>query len=124
MASLSDKMKSIRDLLDVDTSKCELNDLTDHAQQLSAMIGLSSECKAEARQFLESARLVALKMFSGDKKVTPSIILKMADGACADQIKVYEYSDRLNAGITHKLDTLRTIISLRKTEMENSRFQS
>jgi hypothetical protein len=122
--SLSDKMDSVRKLLDVNTSDCDLDSLANHAQQLSAMIGLSSECKAEARMLLESARLVALKMYSGDKKITPSIILKMADGACAEQIQVYEYADRINAGITHKLDTLRTIISLRKTELENSRFQS
>lgn len=121
--TLSEKLKSIRDLLDVNTADVDTDSVANHAQDLAAMIGLSSECKAEARKRMEEARLIALKALIGDKKITPSILLKMADGAIAEELKVFEYADRINAGISHKLDLMRSIISLRKTELENSMKQ-
>ena len=120
---LSDKLKSIRDLIDVNTNEVDIDSITGHAQDLAAMIGLSAECKAEAKRKVEEARLISLRSLLGDKKVTPSVLLKMADGAIADELYLLEYADRLNAGLTHKLDLLRSVISLRKTEMENSRYQ-
>lgn len=120
---LKESLQAIRDLLDVNTADVDTDSIANHAQDLAAMIGLSSECKAEARRRLEEARLIALKALIGDKKVTPSILLKMADGAISEEIKAFEYADRLNAGISHKLDLLRSIISLRKTELENSMKQ-
>ena len=123
--NLKESLQAIRDLLDVNTAGVtDTDSIANHAQDLAAMIGLSAECKAEAKRKMEEARIIALKALIGDKKVTPSILLKMADGAICEEIKVYEYSDRLNAGITHKLDLLRSIISLRKTELEISIIQS
>lgn len=117
---LRDKLASIRSLMDTDIKELAIDSIVQHGKDLSSMIGLSAECKAEARRNLENARLIALKMYTGDKKVTPSIILKMADGACADEISDFEYADRLNAGITHTLDFIRSVLSLHKTEIENS----
>ncbi len=120
---LYDKLNSIRDLIDVNTADVDLESLINHAQELTAMIGLSSECKAEARKKMEESRLVALHALI-DKKMATTVLLKMADGAIAHEIGAFEYADRLNAGITHKLDLLRSIISLRKTELETSMRQS
>lgn len=120
MKSLRDKMIAIRDLLDVPTKELAIESLVAHGKDLAAMIGLSSEVKSEAKGNLERARLTALLMYKGDKTVATSIIMKMADGACADQHAQYEYADRLNAGIVHQLDYIRTVISLHKTELETS----
>lgn len=122
MDTLREKMIAIRDLLDVQTKELALESLVAHAQDLAAMIGLSAEVKADTRRNLENGRAIALKMHM-DKKVTPSILLKLADGACADELAQYEYADRLNAGITHQLDLIRSVISLRKTELETSMRQ-
>lgn len=122
MDTLREKMIAIRDLLDVPTKELALESLVAHAQDLAAMIGLSAEVKADCRRNLENGRAIALKMHM-DKKVTPSILLKLADGACADELAQYEYADRLNAGITHQLDLIRSVISLRKTELEHSMRQ-
>lgn len=123
MDSLREKMIAIRELLDVPTKEYALESLVTHAQDLAAMIGLSAEVKSDARRNLENARLAALKM-SMDNKVSTNILLKMADGACADQLAQYEYADRLNAAITHQLDLIRSVISLRKTELETSMRQA
>lgn len=119
---LSEKLKAIRDLIDVNTADVDLDSLINHAQELASMIGLSSECKAEARKKMEESRLVALHALI-DKKMATTVLLKMADGAIAHEIESFEYSDRLNAGISHKLDLIRTIVSLRKVELENSMKQ-
>lgn len=119
MDTLREKMIAIRDLLDVDTKELAIPSLVAHGQDLAAMIGLSAEVKSEARRNLENTRLAALKGLN-DNKVATSIIMKMADGACADQHAQLEYADRLNAGIVHQLDFIRTVISLHKTELETS----
>lgn len=121
MISLSEKLKSIRALIDTDTKELAIDSIVAHGKDLSAMIGLSAECKSEARRNLENARMIAIKMHM-DKKITPSILSKLIDGACADEIAQYEYSDRLNAGIVHQLEFIRTVISLHKQELQTSNF--
>lgn len=119
MITLSEKLESIRKAIDVDVTGVDIDSVVEKGKSLSQLIGLSAECKAEARKSLENARLIALKSLMGDK-ITPSVLLKMADSVCSDQIYLYEYADRLNAGITHQLDYYRSVISLHKTELETS----
>jgi hypothetical protein len=42
------------------------------------------------------------------------------EGETAEHKGKLELADRLNAGIAHAIEGLRTIISLKKTEMEKS----
>lgn len=44
----------------------------------------------------------------------------MAQAECAEESAVYDYADRLNAGITHQLDFYRTVISKYKEELRTS----
>lgn len=119
MITLAEKLESIRKAIDADVTGVDIDSVVEKGKSLSQLIGLSAECKAEARKALENARLIALKSLMGDK-ITPSVLLKMADSVCSDQIYLYEYADRLNAGITHQLDYYRSVISLHKTELETS----
>lgn len=82
-------------------------------------MGLSAECMAAAQKHLQLARKKAIQELEG-KGLQPSIMLKMADGSCGIELATYEYADRLNAAITHQLDYYRTVISLHKSELENS----
>lgn len=119
--NLKEKLQAIRDLIDVQTFESDVDAVANHAQELAAMIGLSAECKADARKELEWAKLKAMNR-ANQLKIPPSILSKRIDAECAEEVRDFEYADRLNAGIVHKLDTLRTIISLRKQELENSKF--
>jgi hypothetical protein len=118
-SSLKERLTSIRVLIDTDVTKFTIDELKGQGLQLSAMIGLSAECKSEARKELDCARLAALIQIE-NKKYPPSVMLKIAEAMCSDEFEVYEYADRINAGITHQLDYYRTIISLYKTELENT----
>ncbi len=44
----------------------------------------------------------------------------MIDAECNDEEALFVYADRINAGLSHSLDALRSVISLAKSEMENS----
>lgn len=117
--SLNEKLNSIRALIDVDVTGVDIDSLIEKGKQLSQMMGLSAECKAQARKNLENARMVAIIQIE-KKDYSPSVMLKVAEAMIADELAAYEYADRLNAGITHQLDYYRTVISLHKSELENS----
>lgn len=117
--TLTDKLEAIRKAIDVDIVGLDIDSVVEKGKSLSQLIGLSAECKALARKNLEDARLIAIQKLLTDKH-GPMILLKMADAMCSKELKIYEYADRLNAGITHQLDYYRTVISLYKTELENS----
>jgi len=119
MVSLKDKLSSIRALVDVDVTGVDIDSLIEKGKQLTQMIGLSAECKGEARKELDNARLAAIIQIE-NKNYPPSVMLKIAEAMCADEAELFEYADRLNAGITHQLDYYRSVISLHKTELENS----
>lgn len=117
--TLKQKLNSIRALVDADVSDVDIESLIEKGKKLTQMIGLSAECKAQARKELEKKRMIAIIELE-KKDYSPSVLLKVADAMCADELATFEYADRLNAGITHQLDYYRTIISLHKTELETS----
>ena len=117
--TLSEKLNSIRETIDADVRGVDIDSLVEKGKSLSQLIGLSAECKSQARRNLETSRLIALQSLMKDK-IPPSVLLKMADAMCSDELAKFEYADRLNAGITHQLDYYRSVISLHKTELENS----
>lgn len=119
--TLNQRLNSVRALLDVDVTGVDIESLIEKGKQLSQMIGLSSECKALARKELEKKRLSALlELQAAGLDYGSTVMLKMAEGKCADELAAFEYADRLNAGITHQLDFYRSVISLHKSELENS----
>lgn len=124
--TLREKLEFIRKSMDVDVKDVDIDSVKNKGLELSQLIGLSAECKAEARRNMENARLAALKALDG--KISPSVLLKMAEASCADQVAILEYADRINAGLVHQLDFLRSVISLhkeeRKAEAQNSHFSS
>jgi hypothetical protein len=122
MKSLKEKMEFIRVSIDQDVIGCDIESVVEKGKGLSQLIGLSAECKAEAKRNLEKSRVLAVASLA-TRKLPPSVLLKLADAECADQLADFEYADRLNAGITHQLDYYRTIISLHKTELETSMKQ-
>jgi len=82
--TLAEKLGEIRKAIDVDITGCDIESVVEKGKSLSQLIGLSAECKSKARKNLESARLSALQTLLEDK-MSPSVLLKMADAMCADQ---------------------------------------
>jgi hypothetical protein len=119
IVTLKQKLNSIRACIDTDVTGCDIDTIVEKGKALTQMMGLSAECKAEAKKNLENRLLMAVHEI-GSKQYPPSVLLRVAGAMCADESAVFEYADRLNAGITHQLDYYRSVISLHKTELENS----
>lgn len=117
--SLKEKLNSIRALIDADVSNVDIDSVINKGHQLSQIFGLSAECEGEARTALNKARRIALIELE-KKNYPPSVLLKIAEAMCEEETAQVEYSDRLNAAITHQLDFYRSVISLHKAELENS----
>lgn len=122
MHTLREKLDSIRAALDADVTGVDIDSVVEKGKALAQLIGLSAECKAEAKQELEKSRMRVIAMHE-TKSISPSILIKKMDASCADELRDFEYADRLNAGITHQLDFYRSVISLHKTELETSSKQ-
>ncbi len=112
-------LKSIRLVVDTNVIGCDIESVVEQGKKLASMMGLSAECMAAAQKNLQIARKKAIQSLES-KGYQASVLLKMADGDCGIELATYEYADRLNASITHQLDYYRTVISLHKSELENS----
>lgn len=119
MPTLNEKINTIRGLLDVDVSDCDINDVESHGKRLAAIVGLSAETMAQSKKLYQGALLRAINGLK-DSGLSPSVMMKTAQAQCGEEEAVMDYADRLNAGITHQLDYYRTCISLYKCELENS----
>lgn len=111
-------LKAIRAVVDIDTTGADIESVVECGKKLASMCGLSAQCMGAAKKRLEAARLKAIKEIEG--KYSPSIMNKTIDAMCGEELAIYDYADRLNAAITHQLDYYRSVISLHKTELENS----
>ncbi len=122
MERLEANLNAIRSIIDVNLVGVEMSSVLEHGKRLSALMGLSSECMAAAQKKVHFARLAAIQRLS-DKNYPPRVLLKVADAEIGVELATYEYADRLNASLTHQLDYIRTLVSLHKTELENSLHQ-
>jgi len=117
--TIGEKLKAIRELVEMDLSQSDIDSLEGHGKRLAAIIGLSAETMAQAKKQYQKALLAALNGLK-DSSNSASIIMKMAQASCAEEEAIMDYADRLNAGISHQLDYYRTCISKYKSELENS----
>lgn len=115
----NEKVKAIRDAIELNIDTDNIDELVGKINRLINLIGLSAELKARAIKDLRDAELIAFAKHKGDK-YTPNVLKIIIDGEAAEERAKLELADRLNAGITHAIDGLRTIISLKKTELEKS----
>lgn len=118
MTNFKENCKAIRDVIDMDVDADNIDELQGKLMKLVNLVGLSSELKAIAKRDLLLAQSNALSDL--DQKLAPTVLRMLIDGQTADEEGNLVYADRLNAGITHAIDSLRTLISLRKSEMEQS----
>lgn len=116
-------LNAIRRLIDTDVSDAIIEDINKKLMLLSQITGLSAECNATATKLLHKKELEVLKE-NKDDGLSPSVLNSLIKAECYEEIAILEYSDRLNSAITHSMEALRTVISLYKTEMQNSLIPS
>ena len=108
---------------EVTTSSVDPELATQKLYKLSMCIGMSAESNAEAKRILfkkEMEVMTHLDENDAFENMPASIINRLIKARTADEIALVELTERINAGITHSMDALRSIISKYKTEMQYS----
>lgn len=117
--SFTEKIKALRDAIESHVDHDNVDGLTFKINLLINLIGLSAELKARAIKDLKDGELIAFAKYRGEK-LSPNMMKIVIEGETSEERAKLELADRLNAGLAHAIDGLRTIISLRKTEMEKA----
>lgn len=115
LQEITKALNVIREAIDSDVVDVDIESIKNKALKLSQLMGLSAETKASAKKLLLLKELIVLQKI--DKELAPSVQARLLNAECYEEHAVLEYSDRLNAGIVHGLDVLRSAISLYKQEM-------
>lgn len=120
---LNNNLAEIKKHLEMEVQPSAIIDVQNKLQKLSSLSALSCECLKYAKQdFLYKQNKIINQLI---KESLPASILKLKiESELWEEGAKLLYADRLNAAIVHVNDSLRTIISLYKSEMENSKFQS
>lgn len=94
--------------------------LIDRMELLNLLIAKSGQCLAEARYIQDQLINAGLLNAIGEgleNKLSPSLINQFVKSNAKDVNLLVNWFDRINAAATHQLDSLRTIISYKKAEL-------
>lgn len=97
--------------------------LTSKLNDISSLIGLSAKCVAESKQIkAEATKTFVMNLIDkkGHETHTPTLIKILQESATLKEQYVVDFSERINRGLTHCIEALRSMISLYKSELENS----
>lgn len=111
----------IREAIDADVFEADINSVLGKLHRLTCLFGLSAECNSNAKANLHKKELEVIRTI--DRSLPASVQTKTLNAECWEESALLEYADRLNAGLTHALEALRSMISLYKTELQNSLIQ-
>lgn len=111
--------KGIKAELESEVQTLSIEQVMNKLNNLTSLSGLSAELVAETKQLILHRQKPAI-LLAQKTGVSASMQKAFVESECAEEMMLYTYAERLNAAITHSLDALRTIVSMRKSELENS----
>ena len=111
----NEKVKLIKQAIEMEVTQDDLQGLQGKLLRCVTLFSLSSEMCARATVDLRNAELIVLKEFGTGTGATAMIKARTGE----EQGK-QELADRLNAGLTHTCESLRSLISLKKIEFEKT----
>lgn len=96
---------------------------------LSSHIARSANLVAEAGMIASTAKRKAYLNFSDVAKAqgldfSASIVKDFVLTQCGEEMRCYEFADRINSSLVHSLDALRSILSAAKTEWATVHYQT
>lgn len=111
--------KAISSEIDREVSGGDIQGVQDKLMKLSQLIALSAECVTQAKKNYLYKQSEIIKI-NKDVIMPASILSKKIESDSWEESGMLTYCERLNAGIVHSIDALRSIISLYKTELTNN----
>lgn len=96
---------------------------------LSSKLARSANLVAEASMIASTAKRKAYLNFSETAKAqgldfSASIVKDFVATQCGEEMRCYEYSNRINAALTHTLEACRSVLSAAKTEFSTLHYQT
>lgn len=113
-------LDSIRKIMDERVELANPTGVAEKLESLSAMVGLSAECVANARKqydlkLMYLAKSVAYKSYSAtDKKM-------IFAGEASEEIYLVNYAEAINKDLHYCIESLRTLISYLKEELNQTK---
>ena len=118
---LEETAKKMQSFLELKVGS-EPNDLIERAELLGTLIAKSGQCLADAKYHqdavINGAILEALQK-AYEERLSATTINLFVKTAAKELNYLVNLFDRLNSTATHQLDSTRTIISYRKSEMNS-----
>jgi len=116
---LETNCRMISDELSKEESSIDMELLCAKLLRINSLIGLSAECIKQAKQNLLYRQAQILKQHEGSK-LPPSLLMKLIQSECWQEEAMLTWIDRLGAGLVHAGEHIRSVVSLRKAEMNNN----
>jgi len=99
----------------------EPNELIERLEKIDILMAQSGKMLADAKFHKDSivnGTIMEMLKKSYEEKLSASVLNKFIETAAKDQAYLVNWIDRINATSTHVKDSIRTIISYRKKELE------
>lgn len=110
----------IRKALDEQIDPTNPQEVIGKLNELSNLLGLSAHTTGLAEQDLNQAQYQALQKIEDRKQTEQKIIL---NNACKYEVYFLNYSERLNKELHYKIESLRSILSYAKEELNKISYQ-
>lgn len=108
--------------LEKEVQQGDIQAVVDKLSKLSSLSGLSAELMKHAKAGVLYKQKEIINQ-EANRGLNPSIMKLKIEAELWEEIALHTYCDRLNAALTHSSDSLRTIISLYKQEMQQGKYQ-
>ncbi len=119
--TLSDKAKSIRMVLDREVQILDIEGLMQKLSDLVNISGLSAEIVPSAKLAYRNAQeAVILDLMKNPTNLPASTTNDLVKAKTGKEESFWEYTVLLDKRLSYSQESLRTIISLRKVEIQNS----
>jgi hypothetical protein len=115
-------LTSVASLVSYSVDSNDGNDMTAHLADLCSIGSTMASALAYAKQLYEAEFAYNIVLVKNDPKVkwSPNELRDLAKAKSSDSSAMYEVAQGLDRHLGKKIDSLRSIISYRKTEIENS----
>lgn len=118
MTALKDKAIQFQEYLEQPAGS-DPQDIIQRLEYLNVLIAQSGRCLAEAKYLQEQVVEESIKKVLADENynMTASTLNTFVKALARDYNYLVNQFDRINAAATHQIDSLRSILSYKKSEM-------
>lgn len=117
---ITEQLSHINTLISQELSESDYPTMISYLDELSAWQGNSGKCVADAEYHYHTKLESVFNDLQKDgslKDVPATVLNNYAKAKCKEYLYLVKLSERYNRGLTHRCDSIRTILSFAKAEM-------